>query len=127
MKPCNVNALSNAQLATLLPHLDLIESWCAAIRARALDELESGREIPGYKLVAGRKGIRQWTDETQAAHVLCTYLQDPYEHRLLSPAAAEKRLPKDQHSVLAALVTQSEGRPTLALASDKRPALAVFD
>ncbi|WP_343684029.1 DUF2800 domain-containing protein [Asticcacaulis sp.] len=121
---------SNEALAVILPKLDMIEDWCQAIRDRARAELMSGREVPGYKLVAGKKGARSWSDPAEAETVMKSMRlkqDEMYDFSLISVTTAEKRLkdsPK-RWARLSNLVTQKDGAPTLAPASDKRPALPV--
>ncbi len=54
------------KVARMLDYQDLIESRLSANRVLAQQMLESGREVPGYKLVDGRAS-RKWFDENVAA------------------------------------------------------------
>ena len=118
--------LTNEQLASILAKKDMAESWLKEIGELALRKLEAGEVVPGFKIVEGRSS-RDWADEGRAAEVLETSLAEcAYVRKLLSPAQAEKAVkerglnPKD----LAPLITKNPGKPTLAPANDKRPALA---
>ncbi len=121
----------NQHIATLMPHLDLIEGWCKAVRARAESELLAGHEVPGYKLVEGRRGNRQWTNDEEAESALKAMrlkLEQMYDLKLISPTTAEKlhkagAIGPRQWPKLQSIITQAEGKPSVAPESDKRPAL----
>lgn len=110
-------ALSHAMAAT-----DLVEQWLRAVRAEVERRLLAGTPVTGYKLVAGRKGARQWTDTSAAEAALVEALGGAaYEKKILSPAQAEKALRKSPHwQGLAALTRQPEGAPSVAPEGDKR-------
>ena len=119
------------ELATCLNKVDMIEDWCKAVRAEAERRLLDGREVPGYKLVQGKRGNRQWADAKAAEQMLKTFrvkLEDMYEMKLINPTTAEKlakaeTIGKRQWPKLQELIVQSEGKPHVAPESDSRPAL----
>lgn len=117
-------------LAQLLVHCDMIEDWCKEIRAAAFDRAMAGEELPGWKVVQGRAGSRAWADEEEAEAALKAMrlkLDEMYKQSLQSPTQIEKILkdsPRKWKKVLP-LITKSEGKPTLAPAADKRPALVI--
>ena len=121
-------------LGLKLDLVDLIEDWCKAIRAEGERRLLRGEALPspkgGYKLVAGRKGPRAWINVAEAEAKLKGMRlkkEEMYDFKLISPTTAEKRLkdtPK-RWSALQAFITQSDGKPHVALAGDPRPALDV--
>lgn len=117
-----------ADVPTALAAVELIEAWCSAIRAEAESRLRQGIPVAGFKLVAGKRGIRAWSDAVAAERLLVERIPDQaFEHRLISPAAAEKLLKRrtaDWQQLLP-LISQSDGKPTVAPMSDKRPALEV--
>lgn len=123
----------NAHLAECLGAVDLIESWCKAVRAKVEAELFSGRPVPGYKLVEGKRGNRKWGDATEAENTMKAMrlkLEEMYDFTLISPTTAEKlhkagAIGPRQWPKVQALITQSEGKPSVAPASDKREALVV--
>lgn len=122
-----------AWLAASLSKVDLIEDWCKAVRAEVERRLLAGQAVPGFKLVAGKRGSRAWLDPEQATKLLRETFRLPVEKafdlKLISPTSAEKlfkagdigprQWPKAQ-----ALIFQPEGKPHVAPESDKRPALA---
>ncbi len=120
----DTSRLDNDEIAALLPQLNMIAAWIKAVEAHAIRELEHGRDVPGYKLVAGRS-IRKWRDEAEAeARLRGARLKvaDILPRKLLSPTQAETLLGKG-HPLLGELVVKPQGKPTLAVESDKRPAL----
>lgn len=121
-------------LAACLSKVDLIEDWCKAVRAEAERRLCEGQAVPGYKLVAGKKGARAWADDAQAEEVLRKQMRLPvekaYNLKLISPPQAEKLhkagdIGPRQWPKLQALITQGEGKPHVAPESDPRPAITV--
>lgn len=124
----------NAQwLSAALSKVDLIEDWCKAVRAEVERRLLAGDQVPGYKLVAGKRGARQWTDEAQAEQLLKTFRlkqEEMYDFKLISPTSAEKLakagvIGPRQAPKLQALIVQKDGKPHVAPLSDKREALSV--
>lgn len=121
-----------ADLAIKLAAVDLIESWCAAVRAEAYRRANAGTKVPGFKLVAGKKGARAWANEEEAETLLKSMRikhDEMYQYKVISPTQAEKLakaeiIGKRQWPKLQALITQGEGKPALVPESDKRPALA---
>lgn len=117
-------------LAALFPHLDMIEGWCKEIRAVAYEKALEGEQLPGLKLVAGKKGSRAWTDEDEAEAVLKSMrlkLEEMYKQQLQTPTQIEKVL-KDsprKWARIKALIEQPEGKPSLVSADDKREALVI--
>lgn len=101
----------------------LVEMWVEAVRKLARDRLVAGEPVPGFKLVAGRRGARRWADENEAAAQLEAALkEDAYERKLLSPTGAEKALKgTPAWKTITSLVVQPEGAPVIAPESDKRP------
>lgn len=82
-------------------------------------------EVPGYKLVRGRK-TRHWKNEEEFVEecIRAGYSADTYsEVKLRSPAQMQKQLGKKEYdAVLSELVVETEGALTLVPESDKRPA-----
>lgn len=119
-----------AHLAALYPLIDLIADFPKAVLARIEGELLAGRKVEGVKLVAGKKGHRKWTDDSAAEAAFKSMRlkqEEMYDFKLISPTTAEKRLkdtPK-RWSRVKALITQSEGKPSVAPLSDNRPPLVV--
>ncbi|HDR9176345.1 TPA: DUF2800 domain-containing protein [Burkholderia vietnamiensis] len=129
--PKHVELLDNERLGIIYASLDLIDSWAKAVRGRIEHELLQARAVPGVKLVAGRRGARQW-NEPEAAEALLKSMrlkQDQmYNFKLISPTQADKLLSKDsprRWKKVEALIVQRDGRPSVAPDSDPRPALEI--
>lgn len=126
-----VPMLTNEQLAEIYGQADFLESWLKAIRDRVNSELNAGRPVPGFKLVTGKQGNRAWSDEALAEEMLKSFRlkqEQMYSQKVISPTQAEKLLKKDsprRWTKVEALITRSDGKPTVAPESDPRPALNV--
>lgn len=121
-------------IAAALSKVDLIEDWCSAVRGEAHRRLSDGQPVPGWKLVQGKRGNRAWSNAKTAEELLRkTFrltVEQAYDLKLISPTTAEK-LKKDgvigerQWAKVAELITQPEGKPSVAPDADSRPALTV--
>ncbi|MBU1173498.1 MAG: DUF2800 domain-containing protein [Proteobacteria bacterium] len=101
---------------------DLIQ-YIKDIEMFVYNQLTAGKEVPGYKLVAGRS-IRAWKDPVKAEKFLLAKLkEDAYVRKVLSPAASEKVMKKKKMADedFYSLIVKPEGKPTLVPTSDKRP------
>ena len=137
IKPQIANAkertVDNALLGNLMSSLDLIEDWCKAIRGRTETELFAGKDVPGYKLVEGRRGSRRWNDANGVEALMKSMrikTDVMYDRTLISPTTAEKLAKSGdigprQWPQLKGLISQSEGKPSVAPAADKRRAISI--
>lgn len=122
-----------AWLSAALSKVDLIEDWCKSVRAETERRLLAGDQVPGWKLVQGKKGARQWANAKEAEETLKSMrvkLEDMYDFKLISPTTAEKlhkagTIGPRQWPKLQGLITQKDGAPHVAPESDSRPALVV--
>jgi len=121
--PKDPNVLGSDEIAAVLPQLGLVEDFVKTMKETATNIIETGGEIPGYKLVEGRS-IRKWEDEEKAETAIRKRLKvaDAYKKTLITPAQAEKKLGKG-HPLIQDLTIKPKGKPTLAPVTDKRPAL----
>lgn len=114
-------------LGAYMGKLDMIESWCTAVRAAVEGKLLEGVDVPGFKLVAGRRGNRTWGDQSAAETALkkMRLKQDEmYSFKLITPPQAETLLRKEnpkRWASLKPLITQADGKPHVAPVSDSRP------
>ena len=117
-------------LGAKMDAVPLVEMWCKAIRGRVEKELLEGKHVAGYKLVPGRKGARAWSSTEDAEKLLKGMRlkkEEMYEFSVISPTTAEKLLkatPK-RWAKVQTLITQNDGKPSVAPLSDKRPALDI--
>lgn len=138
------------QLGSLYAKVPFVRDWCEAVDSLVLAELKAGNPVVNnegvpYKLVAGKNGNRQWTDESEAEKKLKALrlkTDQIYKRKLVSPTDVEKlATPKRnrkkeivqeavigelQWKRLQALITQKDGKdaPVVVLSTDPRPALS---
>lgn len=120
-------------LAQALTKVDLMEMFCLAVRAETERRLVAGVEVPGFKLVEGKRGHRKWINPEEAELQLRSMrlkVEEMFDLKLISPTTAEKlakagTIGPRQWKKLQEQYAQSQGKPSVAPASDKRPALAV--
>lgn len=119
----DVRLLSADELGYILERADLIEDWIRSVRQHVQSTLESGTQVPGWKLVP-KRATRQWSSEGDIVK-WCKdkgfEAEEIYDFKLKSPAALEKvvgkkEMPKD-------LIVSISSGYTLAPASDPRPAV----
>ena len=127
----NPNKLDNSEVASILTQIDLISDWVKSLHGYAYDQLNSGNEVPGFKLVEGRS-LRKWKDEEEVEkHLLSLKLKDDdlYTKKFISPAQAEKlvKLVGVKPAELSSFIRKPPGKPTIAPESDKRPAINTDD
>lgn len=120
---------SDNYLPVAMAKVDLVEGWCKAVRAEMERRLLKGDVIDGWKLVQGRQGPRKWTNEDEAEMIMKPWLKvaDLYEKKLISPTTAEKLLGENKRkwAQVSTVITRTDGKPSVAPATDKRPAISV--
>lgn len=113
--------LEDAEIETLLAHLDEIESWASDIREYALKQALSGKAWNGFKVVEGR-AIRKYADEEKVALTVKAAGYEPYCSKLLGITEMQKLLGKKQfEDLLGDLLVRPKGKPVLVPEDDKRP------
>ncbi len=109
-------ALTPQQISDILDRAPMVEKFIDAIIEHALKQMEDGAVIPGWQLQP-KRASRKWLDESNArAELIAAGLSDSdiYETNLITPAAAEKLLPKDQRVILEDLTAKVSSGLTLA-------------
>jgi CRISPR/Cas system-associated exonuclease Cas4 (RecB family) len=121
------SALTADQVAAILPRLPELKKWIDAVEKWTANEIQSGRNVGGWKLVQGR-GRRVWKDYVDAAALVEVFddhrAEDFQKIELLSPAQAEKLLSKEEKKQLQELIEKRPGRATLASPEDPREPLS---
>jgi len=123
-----VAKIDPARLARVLEVSPLLSLWLTVVEAHAHGLLESGENVPGFKLVQ-KIGNRVWKgaeEEIVAELVMQTPLDNHEcygEPKLLSPAQIEKALPKEHRAFVDTLTERPVRGTTMVPDSDKRPAL----
>lgn len=122
--------MSPERLAENMQLADFLEPWIAAVREEAHRQLMDGNEIPGFKLVLGRPGNRQWTSAQEAEEMLKGFKlreAERYTFKVISPTQAEKlmkagRIGERQWKRALEIITRAEPQPTVVPETDKREA-----
>ncbi len=124
-RKASVEVLAPWEVAEVLRMESIVSLWLKRVKEQALTTLMNGGEIPGYKVVAGR-GSRQWADDLEVAVLLKAngYTQEEItETKLLTVAAMEKAIGKKKVAeILGGQILTHQGAPTVAPATDQRPA-----
>ena len=115
--------LADDEVEDILAKIDDLISWASDIKDYALQAAVSGKQWHGWKLVEGRSN-RKYADETAVAEAVSTAGFDPYEHKVLGITAMTSLIGKKRfEEVLGSYIEKPQGKPTLVLESDKRPAI----
>ena len=112
------------ELADVLGKLATIESWIAGVKTRAMEMLEGGEAVPGWKLVEGRS-VRKIYKEAEARAVLrqAGFKPEDYDKVELRGITDLTRLvggAKTFNTLLGDLVERQPGKPALAPEDDPR-------
>lgn len=115
--------LSDAEVAGLLVKAEGLASWYADLQDYAQQAILSGRELPGWKVVEGKR-IRAFTDEDKALDVMRGAGYDDavlYDRKPKTLAQMEKLAGKKAFAdLMGGLISYTPGKPTLVPESDKR-------
>lgn len=126
-----VRNLTPEQMGALVGVARSLKAVLSDIEDEVRRRIETGETVPGWKLVAGRRS-RGWSlegeDLVKKLKGLRLKADQIYDKAIRTPAALEKvaQFTDTQRRHFDALVKVSDGKPTLAPASDKRESLA-FD
>ena len=122
---------SDNYLPVAMSKVELVEQWCKAIRAETERRLLAGQPVTGYKLVAGRTGNREWRDAAAVEDMMKKTFRmrddQVFDFKLISPTKAEKVFKENpkRWANLQEQIVRGEGKPSVAPATDKRPAMDV--
>jgi RecB family exonuclease len=120
----NYDPKQQQQVADAMNLVDQMKQQIKAIEAEVFANLEDGRPVPGWKLVA-KRGTRKWTDEAAVLHKLrysAKVTKGQYiTESLKSPAQVEKAT-KNVVDLTEWTSSDSTGN-TIAPESDKREAI----
>jgi hypothetical protein len=120
LESIDVETLSEDEKKSILDNKGLFVSFLNAVEASIFNQLGTGKEFPGYKLVEGR-AIRKWNSSAEKA-LIDKLGEDAYLKRMIGITEAEKRLGKD---FTKDLTDKPQGKTVLAPLSDKRQALDI--
>lgn len=119
-----VDKVDTAHLKSILDNMDMITGFLKAVQDVALERMQQGVHIEGYKIVESKKN-KAWVDEDKAVEILSkSFSEDElFTKKLLTPTQALKLLGKKGADAIDDVWSVPEGQPVLAPNSDKRPAL----
>ena len=119
------SSLTPEHLAMVLERGRLVEDWIKAVREYAHAQIDAGNEIPGWKLVEGRRS-RSWRNADEAEKWLRQRFKvgQVFTKKLASPAQAEKLVKgKARLEIPEEMILVKDGAPKLAPADSPKPAL----
>jgi len=122
---------SDNYLPVAMSKIEMVEQWCKAVRAETERRLLAGQPVTGYKLVEGRAGNRDWRDAKAVEEMMKKTFRmrddQVYDFKLISPTKAEKVFKENpkRWANLQEQIVRSEGKPSVAPATDKRPEMVV--
>ena len=111
-----VEMLTEEQISVLLTKFDMVEDYIKAVRDHALERMESGAVIDGWQL-APKRALRSWTKESEVVPALLGLglkIEQVVKQEVITPAVAEKLLPKDRKGLIDTLTSRISSGLTLA-------------
>ena len=111
-----IEMLSEQQISVLLTQFDMVEDYIKAVRDHALKRMESGSVIAGWQL-SPKRALRSWTKDSEVVPALLGMgltIDQIVKQELVTPAAAEKLLPKDLKAAIEPLTSRISSGLTLA-------------
>ncbi|UZP04365.1 DUF2800 domain-containing protein [Clostridium botulinum] len=126
--------LDNNDIGFILNRVDELTSWAKDVKEYALNQALKGEEFDGFKVVEG-KSNRKWANEKAVGDILLEqgFLENIiYTKKLTGISNVESAIGKKEvNRLLGDYIIKPQGKPTLALATDKRavfnPAKADFE
>ncbi|MGN2368926.1 DUF2800 domain-containing protein [Clostridium cagae] len=126
--------LDNNDIGFILNRVDELTSWAKDVKEYALNQALKGEEFDGFKVVEG-KSNRKWANEKAVGDILIEqgFLESIiYTKKLTGISNMESAIGKKEvNRLLGDYIIKPQGKPTLALATDKRavfnPAKADFE
>jgi hypothetical protein len=122
------STIPDDQFFSMLGKLDVLDEWMRAMRARAMEKLERGEDVPGFKLVQ-RRANRKWTDDRSGREILMSQgdrRRDLHPRELEVPAQIEKLGGKKKfEALLGSVVEKKSSGYTMVPDFDPRPALSL--
>jgi hypothetical protein len=125
--PDDVDTLTPEEMVKAYLSFDFIRSWMKALEDRIFNDLATGKDYPGLKLVR-KKGRRKWSDDAAVLNVLIHELGlNPDEVSKTKPVGitdTKKMVSEvDFLLLLSPLIETPEGAPTIVTDDDPRPSL----
>lgn len=114
--------ISHEHIGKILANKELITSFIKAVEDRALEVMQEGTAIDGFKLVRSRKH-KKWNDTEQVEKYLVRKLKKAGAFsvpKLITPTQAIKALGKENAKYIEKFIEVPEGDIVIAPESDKR-------
>jgi hypothetical protein len=115
--------LTDEEIGSILLQAQALQSWVKSLEEYAEQQMITGKEIPGWKLVEGRSN-RVITDTDAAFGKLMASGYDEallYERKPLNLTALEKQFgAKNLKELIGEYITKPAGKPTAVPETDKR-------
>lgn len=122
--------MTNAELEHVLELARVLDPWFKDVEGYVLGEIMRGQSFEGWKAVEGR-AVRKLDDPDAVLEELKNlgYMtEELYETKPKSLVQLAKTVSRDDYeAVVAEHVIKPEGKPTLAPANDKRPAITLLN
>lgn len=125
--------LTNTQVSKVLALKSQITKWLSDVEDHAMQELQNGREVGGWKVVEGRSNRTWGAAEAVVSEAFEEKGLDVWgPPKMITPPQAEEKFgkalfapatEKKAAGPLAHLITKSRGSPVLAPESDKRQSI----
>jgi hypothetical protein len=120
------------ELAARRRWVPLVESWAKSVCAAVRMGLETGMDVPGWKMVIGRRGNRTYSNEKLVRRRLRKWRLkrgDVYDFKLKSPTQLQKVLTPRRYEMLVedGLIYQPEGNPTVVPDDNPKPSIPMED
>ncbi|KIL09232.1 phage protein [Clostridium botulinum] len=116
--------LDNNDIGFILSRVDELTSWATDVKEYALKQALQGEEFDGFKVVEGRSN-RKWANEKAVGDILIEqgFLENIiYTKKLTGISNMETAIGKKEvNRLLGDYIVKPQGKPTLALVTDKRP------
>ncbi|NFE59135.1 DUF2800 domain-containing protein [Clostridium botulinum] len=116
--------LDNNDIGFILSRVDELTSWAKDVKEYALNQALKGEKFDGFKVVEG-KSNRKWANEKAVGDILIGqgFLENIiYTKKLTGISNIESAIGKKEvNRLLGDYIVKPQGKPTLALVTDKRP------
>lgn len=116
----DLDKLTPPHIKKVLDNADLICNFVKAVEAYAVEAMEGGASIEGYKLVEARTN-RKWIDEEKVADYF-NGVESAFVKKLKPMTQILKEFKNDKEE-LEAMIVKPQGATVIAKVSDKRPAI----
>lgn len=127
------DAPNTDELGALAAKVPVVQGWCKAVTDELNRKVLNGEEVPGFKVVKGREGNREWVDEKTVLvlseqlglkrDVVCAeVLRSPTQLDVLRKAG---KIKKSDWPLFEEMIRREPAGNTVVPVSDSRPAVDV--